>query len=655
MKSLATKLILAITGIVLLSVFVVTAVNYSFSSESMTQKVGIMMTAVNDQMCLGMDNYFDDVEEIASLVFRNSDYYTYDHSKTLEQNSQTMELESAIKDELLNISLMQNFGDFAIVYADNATIGKTGSGTSDLFGGDKFYDTVCGYIINDQTQDGWFTGVDGSYKKLYYVKRIHENAVLLASLYTSELQNVITNSDQMQEMVLELLDDKGNIIYSNEDSVIGKTVSADVSKRFEKKQTETFISGGNLISMKPCNESWRLSCRMETAKILKEVNDMRNMAILIAVVCVLIAAVIGVLFSRLVVKPIKKLAKNMKLVEEGDMTVQMESTSKDEVGVLVGSFNVMMEKVRSLLLEVDRIALLVAESSEEINGVAERTQEISKGVSVAMDGIAAETSSQLDETKSTFTSLETLADNISQTIRRIGEVSEYSMESQEIGRASLAHVKKLESTTREAGERMTQIGETVSELVGEISNVQSILEMIRGISEETNLLSLNASIEAARAGEAGRGFAVVAGQVQKLADQTNEATVQIDEVIMQIVDNGHETERIINDSKEVFEQQAVIVEEANQAFKNILDATQNITEKMEEVEELTDSMSNLKDHSLEATNSILEAAENSSANAEEVMSTTEEEHMATEQLFDKSTELKEAVKSLQDSIRQFKI
>ncbi len=655
MKSLAAKLVCAIVGIVLLSVFVVTAVNYSFSSKSMTQKVGIMMTAVNDQMKIGMDNYFDDVEEIASLVFRNKEYYSYDKSKTVNQNSKTMQLEADIKEELLTISLMQNFGDFVIVYKDNSVIGKVGNGTAALFGEEMFFQNISSYIQNERTEDGWFTGVEGSFKKIYYVKRIHKNAVLLASLYTSELQNVITNSDQMQEMVLQLLDSAGNVIYSNEKEKIGSAVSEDILGRMKKRNADTFISDDNLVCITPCNDGWKLSCYMETAKILKEVKDMRNLAVILAVVCVLLAAGIGIAFSRILVKPIKKLAKNMKLVEQGDMTVHMDAQSKDEVGMLVKSFNIMLENVRGLLKNVDRIAVVVAESSDEIGEVAGKTQEISKGVSIAMDGIAEGTNSQLQETKATFRSLESLADSINQTVKHIEEVSGYSMESKKIGMSSLEHVNRLENTTKEAGERIQQVGYTVRELVQEIANVQEILDLIRQISEETNLLSLNASIEAARAGDAGKGFAVVANEVQKLAEQTNEATIQIDKVIMEIVKNGEETEKVIEESKAVFEQQSEIVKEANISFRNILNATQNITEKMEEVEELTNSMRLLKDDSLKATNSILEATENSSANAEEVMSTTEEEHAATEQLFLKSTELKEAVLSLQESIGQFTI
>ncbi|MBR1741006.1 MAG: methyl-accepting chemotaxis protein [Lachnospiraceae bacterium] len=655
MKSLAMKLICAITSIVLLSVFVVTAVNYSFSKRSMTQKVGVLMTAVNDQMRLGMNNYFDDIEETASLVFRNPEYYQYDKAKVTEQSSEIMQLESDIKNELLTISLMQNFGDFALVYANNSTIGKTGAETAGLFGEDQFFQNVSSYISNERTEDGWFTGIGDSYKKIYYVKRVHEDAVLLASLYTSELQNVITNSDQMKDMVLELLDKDGHVIYSNVDENIGSTVADGVLKRVQKEQPDTFISDGDLISMTSCNDQWKLSCHMATGKILKEVKDMRNLAVILAVVCVLLAAGIGIAFSRIIVKPVKSLAKNMKLVEQGDMTVHMETKSKDEVGMLVGSFNVMMEKVRALLQNVDRIASVVAKSSDEISEVAEKTQEISYGVSVAMDGIADGANSQLEETKATFRSLESLADSINQTVKHIEEVSGYSLESRGIGESSLEHVNQLEETTKQAGERMQQIGETVRDLVQEIANVQEILELIRHISEETNLLSLNASIEAARAGEAGRGFAVVANEVQKLADQTNEATVQIDSVIMDIVKNGKETERVIDESKEVFEKQTLIVNEANKSFKSILAATQNITEKLDVVEELTTTMRTLKDDSLEATNSILETTENSSASAEEVMSTSEEEHAATEQLFKKSTELKEAVQSLQESIGQFRI
>lgn len=654
-RSLSWKMLFINTAIALVSVLLIAVLSYSYTSNVMTQKVGVLTTAINDQMRLGIDNYFDDIEQAGALVFANEENYEYDASSKSAGKYDDIQIKDEIKENLLSVSLMHNFGDFCIVYADNSVIGKTASNTTDLFSKDFLFKNVSTYITDSTRNDGWFTGMDGNYKKLYYVKRVNENAVLLTSLYTSELENVLSNSSQLEDMVLCLVNENDVVIYSNDEEKIGTPLSENVVTKTTGKTHSTFICDGELMSFTGCNGSWKLFSSMETGTILKEMDEIKIFTACVAALCILIAAVLAIISARGIVKPIRTLVENMKCVEEGNLNINIKTKAKDEVGVLTYSFNGMIEKIRGLIKEVDEIAGMVAGESEEIKDIAEKTQEISEGVSKAVDDIAVGAVKQLEETKNTFDSLEELADSINRTISYVNEMAGESEKTKKIGEESIHNVEELHRTTQSCDATIHNVGETVTKLIGEIVQVKSILDLIRNISEETNLLALNASIEAARAGEAGRGFAVVANEVQKLADQTNTATKQVDEVINQIYAYGQETDKVIKESEQVFSEQKEIVSASSESFKSILTATESITEKIKEIHDITEIMKELKDTSLNATNMILETAETSSANAEEVLSTSDEEHEATEKLFDKSNQLGEAVASLQTSLARFQI
>lgn len=653
--SLSLKLVLSYVLISLVSIMLVSILTYNYTGSALTQKVGTLTTSVNDQMCLGINNYFQNIEDVGALVFANSNNYTYNPVTSKLDKLEKIEIETNIKDDLLNVSLMHNFCDFAIVYSNNASVGKMSTTAPELFGTDTIYENLKKHITRTKTQDGWFTGEGGDYKRIFYVKQVNENAILLTSLYTSELENVMELSNEMKDTTIRLVDASNYVIYSTTEEEIGTQIDKTLQGEISSKDHATFVKGANLVTLSNCNDEWKLVSTVATASVLKELSQIRIFTFVIAIFCVLLSVILGLIYARSIVKPIKLLVNSMHKVESGDLTVHIKATSKDEVGMLTTSFNVMIDNISKLIKDADTLTTIVANEAESIKEIAEKTQLISEGVSNAMEDIATGSMKQLDETQLTFGALEALADNISKTIEYVNEVVVHSNRTKEIGEGSLSNVNELFKQTNMSNDTLDKISTTFSTLVQEINEVKNVLSMIRNISEETNLLSLNASIEAARAGEAGRGFAVVADQVKKLADQTNDATVLIDDVINRIYQYMNETVSVIDESKQIFEQQTNMVEATNGSFHDILSATDEITGKLKDVGELTQTMKELKDNSLEATNAILNATENASANTEEVMSVTQEELNATAVLFEKSNELGNAVSKLKDSLSQFTV
>lgn len=653
--SIKVKLIASYIAIALLVILTTTIITYQNTSNVMTNKVGVLTTAINDQMSLNINSFQKDIEDVCALAFADQNTREYSSAGTKLGDYDKIQMESAISDRLLNSSLLHNFGDFCIVYTNDATVGRISTNTKSLLGANGLYGTIEARITNESTRDGWFTGVDGNYFRLYYVKRVNDEAILLTSTYTAELETVLEFSEQMSDMKVSIISEDDNIIFSTNAEEIGTAADAGLAAKYTEKAHSTFIYNGELVTVNVCGDSWRIVSQIPTNSVLKELDLIRNVTIVIAVISVILATVFGILFSETITRPIKKLVTVMELAEQGDMTSRAKFSASGEVATLVASFNVMMEHIQNLLRKVDEIANLVDENAADIQKMSNDSAEVSKNITIAMESIAVGAQEQLQETQKTFESLENLADSINQTVGNILEVNEKSKETRSIGEESIEQVGTLKEKTEVSNEALGSIGETFDNLVEEVKNIEGVLELIISISEETNLLSLNASIEAARAGEAGRGFAVVAGEVSKLAIQTQTSTEDINKVILRIRDYVNETMTKLETSRKIFEEQTQVVEETISSFAKIVDSNDTINNRIEAIEKIADGMSGLKDKSLEATKTILSITENASANTEEVMSATLEELETNEKLSNKSVALKESVDELKKAVSRFKL
>lgn len=653
--SIKVKLILSYI-LIAITVIVLTAVlTYRNTSSVMTNKVGVLMTAINDQMRLNINNFQDDIEDVCALAFADPDTREYSSSSTKLGDYEKIQLESAISSSLLNTSLLHNFGDYGIVYTNDMSVGRISSTTKSMLNSGGFYKTLESNITNEATSDGWFTGVNGNYLRLFYVKRIHDEAILLTSTYTSELETVLEFSDQLSDMKVSIISEDDKVIYSTAADEIGTGVDAGLVEKYNEKAHSTFIFNKELVTANTCGDSWRIISQMPTTTVLKELDQIRNMTIVIAIVSIVLAALFGILFSVSITKPIKRLVTVMKQAEQGDLTSRAKFKASGEIATLVSSFNIMMDHLQELLIHVDGIADLVEQNASDMNQMSSDSAEISKNISIAMESIAEGAQEQLEETQKTFDSLENLAQSINLTVENVLEVNGKSKETKTVGEQSIHQVEALKEKTQISNEAIKNIGKTFDQLVEEVKNIEGVLAFIVSISEQTNLLSLNASIEAARAGDAGRGFAVVAGEVSNLASQTHSSTEDINKVILRIRNYVEETREKLEYSRKMFDEQTRVVETTIASFGKIVESNDTIGEHIQAIEGITDDMSSLKETSLGATKNILSITENASANTQEVMSATLEELETSEKLSKKAVILMDSVEDLKTALSRFKL
>ncbi|MCM1256225.1 MAG: methyl-accepting chemotaxis protein [Roseburia sp.] len=654
--SIGTRMVISYVVIALAGILVVAVLSIVKTSATMQNKVGSLTTAISDQIRLGINGQLDGIEDIASLVFADELACTYSDADESIDDYDKIQIRSHIESTLLTNSLMDNFGDFSLIYTNNKSVGKLASSTSSLFGADVLYEKLSGHITREETGDGWFTGVDGYYTRMFYVKRVNEEAILLASIYSADLGALMETSDQMSDMTVRIVDAGNRIIYSTAEEETGGTdLDEKISDKVAASVRSTFIQNEKLVTVNTCGDEWKVVTTVPTDSILSEIYEIQNFIGMIAVIGVVLVVIAGVLFANSITKPIRRIADIMQQAEQGDLTVSTHFKTFGELDILSNSFNSMIGNIRKLLEEAYRVANEVEKQVANIHDIAEQSSTISENITIAMEEVAVGATTQLDESQKTFGSLESLADNIGITISNVEEANTSSQSTRDIGSRSIDQIEALREKTNAVNESMGNMNETFDILVNEVGNIESVLSFILSISEETSLLALNASIEAARAGEAGRGFAVVAGEVSKLASQTEQSTHDISEVIAKIRQYVKNTVDILENAREVFGQQSLMVADTAESFHQIIDSTDLISEKIGKIGNLTSEMSSLKEKSLDATKNILEITERSSANTEEVLSVSMEALDISRRLSGKAGELEKEAASLHNALSKFKI
>lgn len=259
-------------------------------------------------------------------------------------------------------------------------------------------------------------------------------------------------------------------------------------------------------------------------------NTLNTLNLLISAVGILIIVVLMIWILRAITIPLQILVDRLKSVSEGDLTVTIDATSKDEVGEAMEAMKITVSKLKEVIGHVVTNADNIASASTQMSSTA---QQMSQG--------ATEQASSVEEVSS---SMEQMAANIQQNTN---------------------NSKQTEKIATQAAKDIDDSNESVSKTVNSMKTIANKISIIGEISRQTNLLALNAAVEAARAGEHGRGFAVVAAEVRKLAERSQLAATEIDEVSKASVDIAQKSGELLKEVVPNIQKTADLVQEISAA------------------------------------------------------------------------------------------
>ena len=289
------------------------------SSNKVLQKnTAYLMAAESRQLELNINRYFEDVEETAALLFSDSDYYAYDATDPDLDEYTKIKQKEMISSRIFDIGLMQNFSDFGIIYSNDETIGWISQVTNAMFPEGGMYEEFSATIGDERAGGGWSFGHRGNYDRLYYAKRLNDNAIVVVSFYNRELETVFAYPEQLQSMTICLVDEDDEILYSTDTSKIGSRISASVSKAESGAENSAVVTDSDLITSNSCRNGWRVVCTIPVREIVRENLVNRHRTIAMILVIVLVILVIGLAINYLISRSVKSIVNNLSQRAEHD-------------------------------------------------------------------------------------------------------------------------------------------------------------------------------------------------------------------------------------------------------------------------------------------------------------------------------------------------
>ncbi|CAA0296036.1 methyl-accepting chemotaxis protein [Alteromonas mediterranea] len=351
---------------------------------------------------------------------------------------------------------------------------------------------------------------------------------------------------------------------------------------------------------------WTVGSGIYLTNLEEEYAHLRNVIVVFCVVSVVLVILLIYVIGGSIVKPVQEVSERMKDISqgEGDLTRSLPETGQDEVTRLARYFNEYTEKMRQSLLGIreninslTQQAELVETSSKNSNAQAQTQNENMLQVAAAME----EMTTQINEVSNNADSAEKGTSSARSNVQHGTSVVDST-------------VQDIRSLTSD----IESVSNVVTELAAQTDSIGAVLDVIRGIAEQTNLLALNAAIEAARAGEQGRGFAVVADEVRTLASRTGQSTDEIQAMIEKLQSNAKNAVDAVKVSQAA---SSKTVDNAIQANQNLQEADRLMTEiadKSSEIARATEQQAEAATEANMRINALSGAADSSLRTADEL-------------------------------------
>ena len=431
------------------------------------------------------------------------------------------------------------------------------------------------------------------------------NCIVVIDMKASAIQNFLSElnlgkgsivglvTENGRELICENFEEEGTSrIISGEPVFYGQNFYTMISGEGQEKSgvTDVVYNGEEcLFFYSRSGKDYTTVCGLVPLQtVTSQAEEIRMLTIKMVLLACVIAVTIGVVISIGIQKNMRHMSYRMGEVAKGNLTVQVEAQGRDEFRELAASATNMIKNNKKLVQKVNYATGQLEVSAGEVRDVSEEISGYSMNITQAIDGINEGMSKQSEHAQECVERTNLLSEEMHEVSKVVEEVEQLVKETEEMISRGMGIVQNLGERAQETTKITRRVGESIEILRKESETINQFVGMITDISEETNLLSLNASIEAARAGDAGRGFAVVAEEIRKLADDSSKAAQEISSNVVQIrtqtinsVESAKQAESMValqtqavEEVVGVFQDMGIRMNQLVDGLKGIVDSTQ---------------------------------------------------------------------------------
>jgi len=463
----------------------------------------------------------------------------------------------------------------------------------------------------------------------------------------------------------------GNLIYHPSAEKIGQPVDNDTIK-----EVLSNISAGTAKDCEVIRYSYNgvkkygvyyvgksadfiLVINAEQSEVLAPVQALTVQCIITALISLVLSLVLCFAVVGRLTNPIITITSLIERLANLDFTIdnsQVQLNGRlDETGNMSRAITRLREELGNVIYDLQQQSRQLYEFTAKLNNNTQQTIRTVGQVERAAQDIAAGATSQANETEQATGNVVTIGNMVEATNEKVGEIHSIVMDMQKNGDDAAEQVHQLDVQNEKTKSSIQTIYEQTNITNQSAEKIREATVLIASIAEETSLLSLNASIEAARAGEQGRGFAVVAAQIQKLAEQSNESTAKIEDIVSSLIEDSQKAVVTMEEVKNIVEEQSHAVERTEAIFSHVQKGIQNTKQGVDAIAEHTYQMDTARINVVDVVQNLTAIAEENAASTEETSASITQVSSIMEEIAADIGEVKDVAQKLEENINKFRL